>query len=87
MNDQSYLGLDPARSRLRATMVALEHEIATLPTANGANGELIAVVARLVDQLALGPEPETRACPKCGSIGMRAANRCSNCWTALEALS
>jgi hypothetical protein len=37
----------------------------------------------LVDALALGPAPEYRKCPHCGSAGMRAATRCSTCWEKL----
>ncbi len=37
--------------------------------------------AALVGELALGPEPETRICPKCGNRGMRAATICGYCWT------
>jgi uncharacterized paraquat-inducible protein A len=40
----------------------------------------------LVALLALGPPPETRECPVCHQIGMRAASRCGRCWTALELL-
>jgi hypothetical protein len=36
--------------------------------------------------LALGPAPETRECPSCRAVGMRAASRCGNCWTALAPL-
>lgn len=34
----------------------------------------------LVDTLALGPEPPTRACPRCKGIIMRDALRCVHCW-------
>jgi hypothetical protein len=37
----------------------------------------------LVELLALGPPPERRACPHCGSVGMLSATRCSRCWTEL----
>ena len=30
-----------------------------------------------------GPAPELRACPFCGSVGMRAATRCGTCWKKL----
>jgi hypothetical protein len=39
--------------------------------------------AELVEFLALGPAPELQACRFCGSIGMRAATRCGNCWRKL----
>ena len=44
---------------------------------------LIASWAKLVEYLALGPAPELRACPFCGSDGMRAATRCGACWRKL----
>ena len=37
----------------------------------------------LVDVLALGPAPEYRECPHCGTTGMRAATRCGHCWEKL----
>ncbi len=40
----------------------------------------------LVALLALGPTPETRECPACHGIGMRAASRCGHCWAALDPL-
>jgi hypothetical protein len=39
--------------------------------------------ARLVGALALGPEPEVRACPVCGKMVLRAATRCGFCWQTL----
>lgn len=42
---------------------------------------------KLVDFLALGPAPELRGCPFCGSMGMRAATRCGHCWKKLEPLA
>ncbi|MBE7454036.1 MAG: hypothetical protein HS111_35875 [Kofleriaceae bacterium] len=39
----------------------------------------------LVDKLALGPEPELRACPACGATCMQTATRCGHCWTELAA--
>ena len=40
----------------------------------------------LVAVLALGPAPETRECPACHGVGMRAASRCGHCWAALAPL-
>ena len=37
--------------------------------------------------LALGPAPELRECPTCSEVGMRAATRCSRCWSALAPLA
>ena len=47
------------------------------------HGVLRAAWADLVDQLALGPEPELRECPFCQHVGMRAATRCGHCWKRL----
>jgi len=83
-------GLDPARSRLRATVATIGRELASLeaPGAAVVDGKashdaLRASFADLVDQLALGPEPEVRECPNCGGIGMRAATTCGTCWAKL----
>jgi hypothetical protein len=45
---------------------------------------LLASWAELIEYLALGPAPELRACPFCGSVGMRAATRCGTCWKKLD---
>jgi hypothetical protein len=80
---------DAARSRLRATVAMIEREISRLPRRvtddeirSPANG-LLASFTDLVEQLALGPEPEVRECPVCKHIGMRAATLCGYCWTKL----
>jgi len=82
-------GPDAARSRLRATIATMEQQLAHLPApAAGADGkvpanELLASFNDLVQQLALGPEPELRVCPVCKSVGMREATICGHCWTKL----
>lgn len=43
--------------------------------------------AELVTLLALGSPPETRLCPICGQVGMRAATRCGHCWSKLSPLA
>ncbi len=85
MSNTEYEGPDAARSRLRATLATIEHELSLLPKPDekATPSGLAASFADLVQQLALGPEPETRVCPVCGSIGMRAATICSTCWTKL----
>jgi hypothetical protein len=89
MNKQGFSGPDDARSRLRTLVASVEGEIARLPgpvtTEDGKsppNG-LRTSWDKLVEQLALGPEPDVRECPQCHHIGMRAANVCGYCWTAL----
>ena len=76
---------DLQRSRLRATMATIDQEIASLPKQDSTSlpTRLAASWADLVEQMALGPEPETRECPVCEHIGMRAATVCGYCWTAL----
>lgn len=73
---------------LRPIVEDVEREIARLRaravTAGDDDAGLRASWAALVEFLALGPAPELRACPSCGSVGMRAATRCGACWTKLE---
>jgi hypothetical protein len=89
MNDSRDSVPDPKRSRLRATIAAIERELARFPAEvtndNRATpaDSLRASVADLVGQLALGPEPEYRQCPVCKRIGMRVATVCGHCWTKL----
>lgn len=89
MNDPQVSVADAARTRLRATVATIEHEISRLPRqAAGEDGKsspsgLVASFTDLVEQLALGPEPEVRSCPVCQHIGMRMATLCGYCWTKL----
>ena len=73
---------DGAVTKLRAVVAVIEQEILHAPPTPA----LRAAWAELVKVLALGPEPQTRECPTCHGIGMRAASRCGNCWAALEPL-
>ena len=73
---------DEAVTKLRAIVAIIDHEIVQVPPTPA----LRAAWTELVDALALGPAPETRECPACHSIGMRAASRCGLCWAALERL-
>jgi len=73
---------DAAVTKLRAAVTTVEKEIARDP----ANAALKAAWAELVDVLALGPADETRECPACHAIGMRAASRCGSCWASLTPL-
>jgi hypothetical protein len=89
MNDSRGTVPDAKRSRLRATLAAIESALARLPpdmtNDNGATPAdgLRASVADLAEQLALGPEPAYRPCPVCKRLGMSVATRCGHCWTAL----
>jgi hypothetical protein len=70
---------DARQSQLRALVAAVDREVT--PAAPGA---LTAAWAALVKGLALGPEPEVRECPSCGTLGMLEATRCSHCWSPLS---
>ena len=92
MNNPQYPLPDADRSRLRATVATIEREISDLPRSiptdanNKATTGLAASWADLVKQLALGPEPELRACPVCNQMGVGAATICGYCWTKLTPL-
>jgi hypothetical protein len=73
---------DAAMTKLRAIIGAIDQEISHAPPTPA----LRAAWTELVDVLALGPAPQTRECPACHGIGMRAASRCGHCWVALELL-
>ncbi len=73
---------DTAMTRLRAIVGAIERELAQDPPADSLRKAWL----ELVELLALGPAPQTRECPACHAVGMRAASRCSNCWGALAPL-
>jgi hypothetical protein len=84
-----YFGPDPATSRLRLIVTMLGKRIARTST-QGLDEiharKLQAAFDVLSKHLALGPEPLVRACPQCGTIGMRAATICGQCWSRLDAL-
>lgn len=73
---------DAAVAKLRTIVDVIDQEIVHVPP----TAALRAAWADLVGVLALGPAPQTRECPTCHSIGMRAASRCGHCWAALEPL-
>jgi hypothetical protein len=89
MNGPQASFADAARTRLRATVATVGREISRLPgQATGEDGKsppsvLLASFTDLVEQLALGPEPEVRRCPVCQHLGMRMATLCGYCWTKL----
>jgi len=84
MNSSHFSVQAGARSRLRAALAKIEGEISRLP--GQARGDLLTAFTDLVEQLALGPEPEMRQCPLCGQMGRRAATRCGYCWSPLTPL-
>jgi hypothetical protein len=73
---------------VRAAVGTMDREVALLGagTSNGGQDGLASLRTSwraVVDALALGPEPEYRACPHCKATGMRAATRCGTCWKLL----
>lgn len=68
-----------AQDAVRAAVEAVEREVGLAAE----SASLRSSWRRLVEVLALGPAPELRACPHCGSTGMRAATRCGTCWERL----
>src|SRR5687768_8739823 len=73
---------DASVTKLREIIDAINLEIAQTPP----TPLLQEAWAKLVGVLALGPAPQTRECPVCHGIGMRAASRCGRCWAALATL-
>jgi hypothetical protein len=91
MNATRFAHGDADVVRLRTIITAIDRELSLLPrSASGerAGGDALrASWADLVEVLALGPAPETRLCPICGHIAMRAATRCGHCWSKLSPLA
>jgi len=69
-------------TKLRDIVAVIDQEIVHTPPTPA----LRAAWTELVKVLALGPAPQMRECPTCHGVGMRAASRCSHCWTTLEPL-
>src|SRR5687768_14561323 len=77
---------DARRSNLRTLGARVDLQLdrlATHPTADAEVIELRTAWQDLFGALQLGPEPETRTCPSCGALAMRAATRCGHCWATL----
>ena len=91
MNGDRFSHRDTDTVRLRTVIAAIDRELALLPTSEGdgaaATQPLRRSWAELVELLAVGPAPETRLCPICGHLAMRAATRCGNCWNTLQPCS
>jgi hypothetical protein len=73
---------DEAMAKMRVVVDVIGREIVLSPSTPAFH----AAWTDLVALLALGPAPETRECPACHGIGMRAASRCGRCWAALDPL-
>jgi hypothetical protein len=77
------------RTRLRVLISTIDRQIAQLarqPMVDSDHdrlNELAASWTRLVEELALGPEPQVRQCPACGQIIRQSATRCGHCWKSL----
>lgn len=71
--------VDP-RTRLRTLIAAVDDALVTTPAP-----AVAAAFAALVEAMALGPEPATRACPKCQAPCRADAQRCGFCWELLPA--
>jgi hypothetical protein len=80
-----------ARNTLRPIVEGLDQQMTALSSVGmgsvdlAAMNKLQASWRRLVDALSLGAAPETRTCPRCSHLVMRAASRCVNCWSRLVA--
>jgi hypothetical protein len=88
MSSPFFESRDAKSAQIRLAMASVEHELDRLPAT--APGELQAGLRdawrAFVTLLAVDPPHELRTCPECGSVGMRAATRCSHCWTKLSPL-
>jgi hypothetical protein len=77
-----------ARNTLRPMVEALGQQMSALSSVDIAADRAAINALReswheLVDALSLGAAPETRACPTCAYLVMRAASRCESCWSKL----
>lgn len=68
---------------VRTELEAVERALRLAETGGTLPAQVRVSFDRLVTALALGPAPELRLCPHCGSSGMRAAIRCGTCWAKL----
>lgn len=73
---------DATVAKLRAIVAVIDQEIVQTPPTPA----LRAAWGELVEVMALGAADQTRECPVCHGIGMRAASRCGDCWAPLERL-
>jgi hypothetical protein len=77
----------------RSAMRRVEEDVADLRRSGmlGDDGQLVSRLGSDWRELLglIGPleDPRTRACPRCGRMGMPSATRCGYCWMALEPLA
>jgi hypothetical protein len=81
---QYFEAADETRARLVAGVASFEREL--VRSAGGKDDALAASWAALVRLLALESPAQTRRCPRCDAVGMRAATRCGRCWSLLTPL-
>jgi len=73
---------DESVAKLRTAIHRIEAQVTSVPPA----AALSDAISELIGILDLGPEPDTRACPRCHGVIMREASRCVHCWSTFEAL-
>ena len=76
---------DETRARLVAGVTAFAAELSRSGRAK--EDGLAASWGALVKLLALTPPAQTRQCPSCNAVAMRAATRCQKCWGVLAPLA
>jgi hypothetical protein len=70
--------------KLQGAVDQVDREIAVLGRSANFPGSALGLAwSRLVTMLALEPPRATRACPRCGELGMRDATVCGYCWLKL----
>lgn len=78
---------------MRKTVTSTEHPLGSLAQQTDSAGlrqgvdELRANCSTRVQLMALGPEPEVRACPACKHRVRRSAPLCGHCWVKLQPLA
>lgn len=78
---------DPQLTRLRGLVAGVERELAAIETGQvePLPVPLRSAWSQLVKALALGSEPELRACPACARAIISEASRCRYCWNRSDA--
>jgi hypothetical protein len=72
------------QEKLQGAMEEVDREIVNVArSADGQASALGRAWSRLVTILAVEPRRATRACPRCGELGMRDATVCGYCWSKL----
>jgi len=81
MNQTDWNTIDPERGRLRSLVKRVRAEFDAIDPKSSPEPlrRLSASIEALVVSLDLGEEPETRTCPFCQRLVMRAATRCRYC--------